>query len=451
MKTLSKYVLREHLTPLLGGFAIIMFVFVMDFVLDMLNLMITKGVEPFVVLKFFALNLAWMIALAVPMACLIASLMAFGRLAEDGEINATVSSGIPFVRMMIAPIIATLLLSIAMVYFSDQILPNLNYEAKRLLRDIRRVKPTLALKERVFIDDFPGLAMFIEEVDERTNSLEGITIYDQKDRQYPRVVTAKHGTMEFDMDNDALVLDLFDGTIHEIDEADPSRHTKVDFQRQTLRFGDMGMRLERSETTRRGDREMSIADMKEVIAERESSIVKSRQAVLDLSNRAFSRAFRPADPPKETEMDAVRSLRSLARSTSQSIASQFNAIEAHERYARKYRVEVHKKWSLPFACLFFFLVGAPVGVWARKGGLGVAIGFGILFFVVYWAFLIGGEELGDRGIVAPWLAMWMSNFVLLGISGAILYRTVWSSKFGGFGFMFKFAGWLKRVLTRQNS
>ena len=451
MKTISKYVLREHITPFTGGFVIIMFVLVMDFILDALNLIITKGVEPFIVLKFFALNLAWMLALAVPMACLIAGLMAFGRLSEDGEIDAAVSSGIPIIRLMVAPLFASLLLSLGMIYFSDQILPDLNYESKMLLGDIKRKKPTLALKEQVFIDEFPGIGMFIEEVDEKNNLLYGITIFDQKDRRYPRVVTAEHGSITYSEEADELTLDLFDGTIHESDENKPTQYTKVNFERQTLRFGDMGMKLERRDSGHRGDRELKIADMKQRIASKDSAIVKTHRTILSLSDRAFYAAFVPAGKLDKGPGDAIEAIRRRAKSTAQSIGSQINAIEAHRRYIRKYRVETNKKITLPLACFFFLFIGAPVGAWARKGGLGVALGLGIGLFIIYWAFLIGGEELADRGFVAPWLSMWMPNFVLTAIGGSILYRTVWSSKFSGFGFGFKIAGWMKKIFTRKGA
>ena len=451
MKILSKYILREHISPFLGGLGIIMFVLVMDFVLQMLNLILSKGVEPFIVLKFFFLNLAWMLALAVPMACLLAGLMAFGRLTQDGEIDAAIGSGIPLIRLMVAPLLASLLLSLGMIYFSDRILPDLNYESKMLLGDIKRKKPLVAIREGVFIDDFPGLGMFIEKVDSKHNRLSGITIFDQKNRRYPRVITAKRGEMSYSKENDQLTLDLFDGNIHETDEDDPTKYTEVYFDRQTLNFGDLGMKLERRGSGHRGDRELTIADMKRLIASKDSAIVKAQKAIVTLSEKAFYSAFVPAGKRSKTAIEALAVLRHRAKATAQAIDSQRSAIEAHRRFIRKYKVEIHKKITLPLACFFFLFLGAPVGVLARKGGVGVALGLGLGFFVIYWAFLIGGEELADRGFLAPWLAMWLPNIVL-GISGsAILYRTVWSSRFSGFGFIARVSAWFGGLFRRKGS
>lgn len=450
MKTLSKYVLREHLSPFIGAIVITMFVMVMDFILDILNLIISKGVPVDVVLRLFVLNFAWMLALAVPMSCLVAGLMAFGRLTEDGEITAASSSGIPLFRLMIAPLIATLALSLFMIYFSDHILPESNYRAKLLLGDIKRKKPTLAIKERVFIEDFPDAGLYIEEVSDKTNELYGITVFDGQNRKVPRIVKANYGTMAYDDATDALTLELYDGTIHEIDERDPSKYTRVDFDIQTIRFKNLGLKMETRESTNRGDRELSMSDMKFRIAQKDTAVQSSLDEIRDVSDKTFRAAFSPGG--KDTPADPVIIYNTLGRrikATVQAIDSQQNAIRAHMRFIRKYKVEVHKKITLPFACLFFLIAGAPVGVYTKKGGTGIAIGFGVLFFVMYWAFLIGGEELGDRGYVPAWVAMWTPNFVMAVIGGLGLYRTTWSSRFRGLGFISKSANWVYGLFKRK--
>jgi len=446
MKTLSKYVFKEHVGPFFGSIIIVMFVMVMDFILDILNLIISKGVPTMTVLELFALNFAWMLALAVPMSCLIAGLMAFGRLTDDGEITATSSSGIPLIRLMVAPLIAATLLSLFMIYFSNRVLPESNYKAKILMGDIKRKKPTLAIKERIFIDDFPDAGLYIEEVDAKTNELWGITIYDGQNRRVPRIIKAEYGQMSYSESTDALTLELENGTIHEIDERNPSKYTRVGFDTQTIRFKNLGQKMTHSESAHRGDRELTIDDMRFRIAQKDTALQKSLNAIVDISDKAYRAAFNPGG--SDTPSDPIiiyNALQRRIKTTIQSIGSQENAIKAHSRFIRKYQVEIHKKITLPLACLFFLIVGAPVGVYAKKGGTGVAIGFGILFFVLYWAFLIGGEELADRGFIAPWLAMWSPNIIMALIGGTLLYRTIWSSRFRGFSFVAKILKWLNRL------
>ncbi len=113
----------------------------------------------------------------------------------------------------------------------------------------------------------------------------------------------------------------------------------------------------------------------------------------------------------------------------QRIKNQQNNINYYGRQIYKYEVEIYKKFSIPFACIVFVLIGAPLGIRAKKGSLGVGITFSIGFFLIYWACLIGGEELADRQIVHPALAMWFPN-ILVGAFGIYLtIRTVRETTF----------------------
>ena len=76
---------------------------------------------------------------------------------------------------------------------------------------------------------------------------------------------------------------------------------------------------------------------------------------------------------------------------------------------------------MPVACVIFILVGSPLGIIARRGGMGVAVGVSVVFFLIYWASLMGGERLADRAIIEPWIAMWSSNIVF----GALGIFLVW--------------------------
>ena len=101
------------------------------------------------------------------------------------------------------------------------------------------------------------------------------------------------------------------------------------------------------------------------------------------------------------------------------IESDFSLINSYLKSINKYRVELHKKFSIPIASLVFILIGAPLGIIVRKGGFAVSMSLSLGFFIVYWAFLIAGEEFADRGIMSPILSMWLPN-VIFGIIGSYL-------------------------------
>ena len=118
-----------------------------------------------------------------------------------------------------------------------------------------------------------------------------------------------------------------------------------------------------------------------------------------------------------------------------STLSDFMLIDSHKKSINKYKVEFHKKFSIPFACIIFILIGAPLGIIARKGGFPISMALSIGFFVIYWSFLICGEEFADRGLIQPALSMWLPN-ITLGILGVFLcYRISKEQYFFKFDFI----------------
>jgi len=99
-----------------------------------------------------------------------------------------------------------------------------------------------------------------------------------------------------------------------------------------------------------------------------------------------------------------------------SVNASLSRIIYNTKTSNKYWVEIHKKYALPIACIIFIFIGAPLGMMTRKGGFGVAAGISLIFFLIYWSFLIGGEKLADRGMLSPFWGMWSANIVL-GIFG----------------------------------
>jgi lipopolysaccharide export system permease protein len=121
---------------------------------------------------------------------------------------------------------------------------------------------------------------------------------------------------------------------------------------------------------------------------------------------------------KQTEL-YVQSLMNRLKALKSKTVSQKNIETANKRQIDSYMVEIHKKYSIPFACIVFVLIGAPLGIITRRGGFGVAAGMSLGFFLLYWAFLIGGEKLADREMLSPFLSMWSANFIL-GLAGVYL-------------------------------
>lgn len=434
MKIIDRYIIKEHITPFFGGLGVIIFVLLLSHILRILSRIIERRIPVLYVFQLLWYNMAWMLSLAIPMACLIAALIAFGRLSQDLEIVALKSAGYPVYRMLVPALIFGLFWTGAMGYFNIVILPETNHKATELGRNIRRVKPLAVIRERVFVEDIPGISLWVEDIDYQDNRLLGVTIYQRgeaHDNQM-NVITAPVGYMEYDSVFDAVIFTLEEGEIHSYDYADPQRYTRGEFKRQTIRVGDLGTQVEHRERERRSERAMTISMINEAVFENQMRMLNSQDMMRRIVKERIDAVLNPTVPTAQyrgrisPEQQAFFSEKRLQSRLQQELHLQNSLWRLNNRLI----IERNKKWSLAFACLLFLFVGVPVGVVARRGGLGTAIGFGMFIFFLYWIFLIGGEELANRGFVSPWLGMWSSNIVLLLLGSYVLYRVVYDSQPG---------------------
>ncbi|MFH2054555.1 MAG: LptF/LptG family permease [bacterium] len=427
---LSRYILREHIGPFFFAFFIVTFVLIIDFIPQVVDLIIGKDLSAWTVLKFFVLNLAWMLALSVPMAVLVSTIMAFGRLTSDHEILAIKSSGLNMVRLMLPVIGVACLLGIGLVWFNNNVLPDANHEASNLRSDIQRLRPTFRLQSGVFIDYIPGYVILIDDVDYTTSDLRGVIIYDQKDPKLARTITADSGTVEFSAAGEYILFHLRDGQIYEQNLSQESNYRVSEFATQTFIVQELGTKLEQTDRTYRGDREMSAAEMAIKTEAWEQEIANYRKMMVEDTDSA---TYRLLEPPAEPVRFKVNTPEVIARASTGAafkeqsqlarlLKTRDGQIHSNRKLISKYEVEIHKKYSLPAACLAFVLIGAPLGVMGRKGGMAISVGLSIGLFTLYWSFLIGGEQLADRLVIAPWVAMWAANFLLTAIGLILLYK-----------------------------
>ena len=420
---LRRYVLSELMMPFLFGFSVIIFLLIIDLILQMLDRILGKGVPISVVFELFFLNTAWMIALAVPMAVLVSTLLAFGRLSAAGEIVAMRALGIGIHQVVGPVLLVAALLGIGLVVFNDRVLPEFNHRARVLMTDIHRKRPAVALADKagVMIGDFKNYQILFDRANTGGNILYDLLVYSFNSNGYPETAVADSGIVEFDEARDEALLYLFNGEMHRIDPDDPTVYALTTFAKVRLRLGDAGQQLSRSSSAYRNDREMDIATMRHKISQYESELHQAkvkRANLLDAFVREVLIDSADAKP--------VQSLRAvLGRG-----AADMRIARHKSRAADRLRVEVHKKFSIPAACVAFVLVGAPIGVWARSSSAAIGAAISIGFFLIWWIFLIGGEKLADRGVLMPWLAMWMPN-VLTALIGAVLSARIiceWGAK-----------------------
>ncbi len=386
--------------------------------------LVGKGLDGWVITKLIAYNLSWMVVLVVPMASLVATLMAFGNLSQNNEVTIMKSSGISLYKMMFPPFIASIVVAVLLFQFNNDVLPDANHQAKILMSDISRTKPTLSLEPGFFSQEVNNYAILVRSINQNSNWLYQITIYDYSNGAKINVVTADSGKIYFSKDQSKLLMELYHGEIHESDIQNTTMYRKLEFQKHIIAMDGDQFSFQQSGPTSRGERELSVYDMrvitdsiKKIYNEASISFRKEvdRHLFLDTSyidNKAENNLGSNRDLVYLRAIDKIRTTKNI-------VNSNFNRMEWTKRELEKYEVEIYKKYALPGACIIFMLIGAPLGVMVRKGGFGVAAGISLFFFLIYWAFLIGGEKLSERGFFSPFIGMWAANIVL-GVIGIIL-------------------------------
>lgn len=434
MNLLSRYILKEHVAPFFFAFFIITFVLILEILPRLVNLVVGKSVSILLVLELMVLNLAWMLALSVPMATLVATLSAFGRMTADFEIRAIKVSGINLMRLLLPLLAVALALTFVMVQFNDKILPGLNHKARVLMGDVRSMRPTLIFRPGLFVDDIRGYLILLDRVNHETSEVGGVRINDIRNPEAPVMIIADHGLMEFVDRGNTIKFTLYDGEIHEMNMINRDDYRRITFSKQVFHVTDVGSELRRTETDHKTDREMNIAEMETYVATLELSanpyrrrarkLVKTEIDKLLSASATDTLASARAPGASAASIDdssALRALSANVRAIGRQLDRSVLQITEQGKLINKYNIEIYKKYSIPFACVAFALFGAPLGILTRRGGLGYSIAISLALFIVYWAFLIGGESLADRGLVEPFWAMWGANILISGIGLFLLY------------------------------
>ncbi len=409
--------------------------------------LVGKGLGLFVILKLIAFNLAWMVVLVVPMSTLVATLMAFGNMSQNNEITIIKSSGTSLYKMMRAPLLASIVVGYLLLIFNNDVLPDANHQAKILMQDISRQKPTLSLEPGVFSQEVSNYAILAREINQKTNELKDVTIYDYSDPKEIKVVTAEKGKIFFSKDQTKLIMNLENGEIHESDVSKTNLYRRVRFERHRIAMDGAQFTFQQSALgSPRGERELSASAMRGIV---DSLSVTEKQYRADLTKQAKkyfyidSAAYTDITPANiRGEKHVYSRLLDRLRNEKNTIVSRYKRLEAKKNEVNKYEVEIYKKYALPAACVVFVLIGAPLGTMTRKGGFGVAASISLFFFLIYWAFLIGGEKLAERDFFSAFWGMWSAN-ILLTIAGVLLtIKTVRETVTLNFN-------WIKKIIPKQ--
>jgi len=440
--------IRAFALPLVVTFLIVQFILVMQFLWLYIDDLVGKGLEWWVITELIFYASASFVPLALPLAILLASIMTLGALSEHGELTAVKSSGISLLRFLRPLFGLVLFICLFAFYFSDTLLPNSRLKFGSLLYDVQQKKPALSIKPGVFYKDIEGYSLMVRRRDADQQTVRDIIIYDRSSGgAYPRVTIARRGKFIHSQDQRFLTVQLEDGfTFTEQGSTEPSEtmngESRILFRKQQIHLDLSQLNLRRSDESLFKDyysmlntRQLSkaIDSLRRDNQSRDSALNHlilgqyhfGRNTSLESSEPLASRP--PKTQPSGTKwsennpdliQEALRQLQTVKSYTDMKNREMRNR---HELLAR-YVIEFHRKFSLSFACLLLFMVGAPLGAVIRKGGLGLSTVWAIGCFLLYHVISMSSEKLGRDGSLDPRWAMWVSSLLLLPLACWLLYR-----------------------------
>lgn len=371
MRILARYILKEFFPPFIIALICFTLILIFDDLFRLTKLFVQKGVSPIYLVELLIYVMPATVVLSLPMAVLVAILLSLGRLSTDNEIIAMKAHGVAFHHLMLPLLGVTAVLSIVDLGLMDYALPKANLAYATLKRDIQRHNPTFVLEEATVMKELEreGKLWMYESTDAKSGRMQDVKIWDGIWTGRPRFSHAREGNLGFE--NGRAMLTLYDGLTYEPTtdgEADGYRITK--FQQQQLAL-QLTEDLERGVLQNQTPRSMRIVQLKAFINTLEAAVQTSQNPDYARSRLRFA------------------------------------------------EVEYHKKFSIPFACLAFGLMGGPLGLMVKQSGKMIGFGVGLAVILVYYLLLQIGQSAGLNGTVSPVLAMWLPN-IAIGVFGIFL-------------------------------
>lgn len=470
--------LQTFLPLFIMTFGICLFIVLMQFLWRYIDDMVGKGLGIPVLGEMFFYAALFLLPMALPLAILLASLMTFGNLGERLELLAMKSAGVSLIHIMRPLIITIGIISIGAFFFQNNAMPVVQVKLYSLLYSMRQKSPELDIPEGVFYGEITGYNVYVKEKNNQTGLLKDVMIYDySKGFNNARVILADSGRLKTSADKLFLVLSLFNGesfeNLSEGQTGSNNRKTAVPYRRETFSTKDILIDFD-ANFTRTDESFMQNQYMGKQLKDLQTSIdsmtvrldsikaINSKN-VYDMSykktfskpkrelaqqaetgtgntttaNDADSLTKRSNEPVKIINFDSLykaeapsgqAALLVRAKSNIESVKADYYfkaATLGDEAYkVRRHLTEWHKKFTLSFACMVFFFIGAPLGAIIRKGGLGMPVVISVILFIFYYIIDNIGFKMARDGIWEAWEGMWLSSAILAPLGIFLTYKAV---------------------------
>ena len=454
IKRLYLFILQTFLPLFLMTFFICLFIILMQFLWRYVDELVGKGIEMPVLAELFFYAAVSMVPMSLPLALLLASLMTFGNLGERLELLAIKAAGVSLLHVMRPLVIVVALIAVGAFFFQNDILPKAQVKMYTLLYSIRQKSPELDIPEGVFYDQINGYNLYVKEKDRKTGMMRDMMIYDLSGGfDNAMVILADSGKLKLTEDKQYLFLTLYSGESFENLKSQRTAVNSVPYRRETFSTKEILIPFDAG-FNRMDDGVMQNQyigkDMHELRTSIDSmtlrtdsignsfgkELINSGYFTLYNNERRDS-TYKGRSAPPTINIDSIYASASLqqresmlnrAVSRAETVRQDYEyksiLSDGDQRIIRRHEMEMHKIFTLSFACLIFFFIGAPLGAIIRKGGLGTPVVVSVLLFIFYYIIDNSGYKMARDGRWEVWEGMWLSSAVLLPLGIFLTYKAV---------------------------
>ena len=450
MKVIDQYILSSYLRKFFSFFLLIMFVFIFQTIWMFIDYLAGKEIDFEIILKFLIFYTPKLIPLVLPLTVLLASIMTYGDFAENYEFAAMKSSGISLFRSMRVLIGVNLFLCVIIFFTANNLIPYAEFKSYNLRKNLAKVKPALAVTEGVF----NNIGLMNIKVEEKFGSndskLKNIIIHKSNtNNDNSLVIKASSGELVSEEGSDILKITLNDGhRYEEILAENPNSkeykpQTKIYFKEHNILinlkdFNNVDFSEEKYNNT---FRMQNIKQLKYSIDSLELRLINQYENFASnfykrtgISNFQTNYANKSTIPDVKSTNEILNdfdkeTLNKVLVSTQNNIENQINALKSQKTnfFMREKLVNLHKsnlydKYSISFAAIILFFVGAPLGAIIRKGGFGYPVVIALIMFLTYHFLGTFSKNAAEDGSIAPILGSWISNLLMLPIGIYLIFR-----------------------------
>jgi lipopolysaccharide export system permease protein len=351
IRILDRYVLREMLPPFFLSIAVLLLVLFLEKLFRLADLVVSKGVPLLSIVKLMVYAMPSFMVITLPMSLVVASLTAFSRMSSDSEVTAMKASRISLYGMIRPVFIFAMLTFIVTAYTSLNLVPAANVALKMHLFNMVKSNAVVGIEPGVFSTTFDGMVIYVDKMVSLGN-MDGVFIFDERSVQEPYAIVAKHGKILADPQSFNITLTLQDGSIH--------TPTTDDQSYSLMKFA-------------------------------------AARLYLDINNSSAAKG------------DSGKSLEDMG---TRELLQEISRARADGKPTYPFETELHKRLSIPFACLIFGLIGAPLGIRKNRSGKSAGIAIALLVFLIYYMILGSAANLAQTGTTSPLLAFWVPNILM---------------------------------------